>query len=42
MCAITIPSNNHYLPLGLMLYKPIGEDFSLLRTAEEYSKIINI
>ena len=41
MCAITLPYYKNNLPIGIMLYKPIGEDYSLLKVAKEYNKIIN-
>ena len=41
MCSMTIPSINDNLPFGLMLYKPINEDYNLLNISKKFNKIIN-
>lgn len=41
MCAVTIPNKYCDLPVGIMLYKAVGEDYSLLKIADYYNNIIN-
>ena len=41
LCGITIPYKDSSLPIGIMFYRKLGEDYSLLKVVKKYDKIIN-